>query len=142
VHEILREEIVKRRAPPRSKKRLAIVLVAAAVGSISFEASTIAAENSRKLSGNQIRAKFSGMQLTDEVHFRDVYDRDGTLRSYSMGTRKVGKWAVKKDELCLYYKEPDDGCYEVSLSGDRIEMKPSGLGLSIDGILQTPTDRN
>ena len=32
-----------------------------------------------------IRAKFSGMQLTDEVHWREVYERDGTLRSYSMG---------------------------------------------------------
>jgi hypothetical protein len=123
-------------------KRRVSILVAATLGSISVEASTIAAENSRKLSGNQIRAKFAGMQLTDEVHFRDVYDRDGTLRSYSMGTKKVGKWAIEKDELCLYFKEPDDGCYEVSLSGDRVEMKPSGLGLSIDGILQTPTDRN
>jgi hypothetical protein len=118
------------------------ILVAATLGSISVEAPTIAAENSRKLSGSQIRAKFAGMQLTDEVHFRDVYDRDGTLRSYSMGTKKVGKWAIQKDELCLYFKEPDDGCYEVSLSGDRIEMKPSGLGLSVEGILQTPTDRN
>jgi hypothetical protein len=111
-------------------------------GSISVEVGTIAAENSRKLSGSQIRERFAGMQLTDEVHFRDVYDRDGTLRSYSMGTTKVGKWAVEKDELCLYFKEPDDGCYEVSLSGDRIEMKPSGLGLTMDGILQAPTDRN
>ena len=118
------------------------ILVAATLGSISVEAPTIAAENPRKLSGSQIRAKFAGMQLTDEVHFRDVYDRDGTLRSYSMGTKKVGKWAIQKDELCLYFKEPDDGCYEVSLSGDRIEMKPSGLGLSVEGILQTPTDRN
>jgi hypothetical protein len=118
------------------------ILVAATLGSISVEAPTIAAENSRKLSGSQIRAKFAGMQLTDEVHFRDVYDRDGTLRSYSMGTKKVGKWAIQKDELCLYFKEPDDGCYEVSLSADRIEMKPSGLGLSVEGILQTPTDRN
>lgn len=122
-------------------KRVSI-LVAATLGSISVEAPTIAAENSRKLSGSQIRAKFAGMQLTDEVHFRDVYDRDGTLRSYSMGTKKVGKWQIQKDELCLYFKEPDDGCYEVSLSGDRIEIKPSGLGLSVEGILQTPTDRN
>jgi hypothetical protein len=56
--------------------------------------------------------------------------------------KKIGKWAIEKDELCLYFKEPDDGCYEVWLSKDRIEMKPSGLGLSIQGILQTPTDRN
>ena len=123
-------------------RKLTKIITVAAVASISTEVSPIAAENSQKLSGNQIRAKFAGMQLTDEVHFRDVYDRDGTLRSYSMGTTRVGKWAVEKDELCQYFKEPDDGCYEVSLSGDRIEMKPSGLGLTIDGILQRPTDRN
>jgi hypothetical protein len=122
-------------------KGLVTILAAAALGSVSFEVSPVAAENLQKLSGAQIRAKFAGIQLTDEVHFRDVYDRDGTLRSYSLGTKRVGKWAVEKDELCQYFREPDDGCYEVSLSGDRIEMKP-GLGLTIDGILQTPTDRN
>jgi hypothetical protein len=123
-------------------KRPVTVLVAATLGSISVETSTIAAETSRKLSGSQIRARFTNMQVTDEVHFRDVYDRDGTLRSYADGKKRVGKWTIKKDELCVYFKEPDDGCYEVSLSGDRIEMKPAGLGLSIEGILQTPTDRN
>jgi hypothetical protein len=112
------------------------------VASIPPWVSAVAAENSQKLSGNQIRAKFTGMQLTDEVHWRYVYDRDGTLRSYSMGTTKVGKWAVEKDELCLYLEEPDDGCYEVSLSGKSIEMKPSGLGLTLEGVLQKPADRN
>jgi hypothetical protein len=145
VHDILREEIVKRRVPRESKatvKRLVIIFAAATLGSISVEVSSIAAENSRKLSGSQIRERFIGKQLTDEVHFRDVYDRDGTLRSYSDGKGKVGKWTIEKDELCVYFKEPDDGCYEVWLSGERIEMKPSGLGLSIEGILQPPTDRN
>lgn len=123
-------------------KELVTILVAATLGSISFQVSPVAAENSRKLSGSQIRERFAGKQLTDEVHFRDVYDRDGTLRSYSMGTKRVGKWTIAKDELCQYFREPDDGCYEVSLSGDRIEMKPAGLGLRIEGILQTPTDRN
>ena len=123
------------------KKSLKMI-AAAIVASISLWVSAVAGENSQKLSGSQIRAKFTGMQLTDEVHWRYVYDRDGRLRSYSMGTKKVGKWAVKKDELCLYLKEPDDGCYEVSLSGERIEMKPSGLGLTLEGVLQTPADRN
>jgi hypothetical protein len=121
-------------------KKVVVILAAAIQGSISFEIGPASAENLQKLSGAQIRARFAGMQLTDEVHFRDVYDRNGTLRSYSMGTEKIGKWVVEKDELCVYFKEADDGCYEVSLSGDRIEMKPSGLGLSIEGILQTPTD--
>ncbi len=123
-------------------KKLLKMIAAAVVASTSIELSAAAAENAQKLSGSQIRAKFAGMQLTDEVHWRYVYARDGTLRSYSMGTKKVGKWAVEKDELCLYLKEPDDGCFEVSLSGNRIEMKPSGLGLSLEGVLQTPADRN
>jgi hypothetical protein len=117
------------------------MLVVATMVSILLESSPVAADGVRKLSGTQIRAKFAGMQLTDEVHWREVYDRDGTLRSYSMGTKKVGKWAVEKDELCVYLNEPDDGCYEVSLSGKRIEMKPSGLGATIEGVLQTPADR-
>src|SRR5947207_4264713 len=108
------------------------IVTAAITASISIEAGAIAAETSQKLSGAQIRTKFAGMQLTDEVHFRDVYDRDGTLRSFSMGTKKVGKWKVEKDELCLYLNEPEDGCYEVSLSGQYIEMKPSGLGGSLE----------
>ncbi len=123
------------------KKSLKMI-AAAIVASISLWVSAVAGENSQKLSGSQIRAKFSGMQLTDEVHWRYVYDRDGSLRSYSMGTKKVGKWAIEKDELCLYLQERDDGCYEVSLSGNRIEMKPSGLGLTLEGVLQTPADRN
>jgi hypothetical protein len=123
-------------------KKLWKIVAAAALASISVTVSAVAAENFQKLSGAQIRAKFAGMQLTDEVHWRYVYDREGRLRSYAMGTKKVGKWAVEKDELCLYFKEPDDGCYEVSLSGKRIEMKPSGVGLTLEGVLQTPADRN
>ena len=122
-------------------RTLATVLAAAALGLISFETDA-AAEKLQRLSGAQIRAKFVAMQLTDEVHWRYVYDRDGTLRSYSMGTKKAGTWAIEKDELCLYVKERDDGCYEVSLSGERIKMKPSGLGLSVEGVLQTPVDRH
>jgi hypothetical protein len=62
-------------------KKLETILTAAILGSVLFEVSPVAAENSRKLSGAQIRATFTGMQLTDEVHWRYVYDRGGTLRS-------------------------------------------------------------
>jgi hypothetical protein len=60
-------------------------------GSVALDAGFVDAEGLRKLSGHQIRAKLAGMQLTGEVHYRFVYDRDGTLRSYSMGVKKVGK---------------------------------------------------
>ena len=91
-------------------------------------------DTSKKLSGAQIRAAFAGMQLTDDVHWRDVYERDGTLRSFSMGTKKIGRWAVEHDELCLYFNDSDDGCYDVSRAGARITMMPSGLGLGFEGV--------
>src|SRR5215472_13245355 len=118
-------------------KARATLLAAATIGSIVVGVSGALAEGSG-LSGVQIRTRFAGMQLTDEVHYRFAYDRDGTLRSYAMGVKKVGRWVIQKDELCLYLQEPDDGCYEVSLAGNTVEMKPTGLGGTIDGVLQTP----
>jgi hypothetical protein len=109
---------------------------AATVGLALLGAGAAAAENPKRLSGAEIRARLAGMQLTDEVHYRFVNERDGTLRSYSMGVKMVGTWVVEKDELCLYLGESDDVCYQVTLSGDRIEVTPSGLGGTLDGIVQ------
>ena len=122
------------------KKALRLV-VAATIGLALFEVGRVAADTLNKLSGAQIRARLAGMQLTDEVHYRFVYERDGTLRSYSMGMKKVGKWTVEKDDLCLYLGESDDGCYQVTLAGEQVEMTPTGLGGTVDGVLQ-PADRN
>lgn len=105
-------------------------------GLVSFHARLAAAEGMKTLTGEQIRARFTGKQLTDEVHYRFVYEPDGTLRSYSMGVKKIGKWRVTNDELCLDLGEADDGCYRVTLSDERIELMPTGLGGSLDGILQ------
>jgi hypothetical protein len=74
------------------------------------------AEDLTKLSGTQIRTKFSDRQLTDEAHWRDVYQRDGTFRSYSMGKVRTGKWFVHSDDLCLDLPEPDGGRFEVTSS--------------------------
>ncbi|MCC8938132.1 hypothetical protein H8A99_17030 [Bradyrhizobium sp. Arg68] len=118
-----------------------VVAAAAAVGLMLLASDGVAAAGARKLSGAQIRARLAGMQLTDEVHYRLVYERDGTLRSFSMGTKKVGTWSIDNDQLCLRLGDKDDGCYAVTLSGERIELVPSGLGPAFDGIVQ-PADRN
>jgi hypothetical protein len=135
VHEVLQEM-----TSAKLKKALKLI-VAATIGLALFEVGRVAADTPNKLSGAQIRARLAGMQLTDEVHYRFVYERDGTLRSYSMGVKKVGKWTVEKDDLCLYLGESDDGCYQVTLAGERVEMTPTGLGGTVDGVLQ-PADRN
>jgi len=114
---------------------------AVAAGVVAFVvAGGATAENPKKLSGSQIRAKFAGMQLTDEVHWRDVYERDGTLRSYAMGSKKIGKWFIHSDELCLDLPEPDGGCFEVTATGTNFVLTPKGLGSPLEGILQAPPD--
>jgi hypothetical protein len=80
------------------------------------------------------------MEITDSVHGRDVYDRGGTLRSYSMGHTRIGKWLIEGDELCLDLEPPDAGCYEVWRAGKNVELRPTGAGTSLEGVVQRPTD--
>jgi hypothetical protein len=100
---------------------------------------SLAVEQFKKISGPQIRAKFSGMEMTDEVHWREAYERDGSFKSRSMGRMRIGKWLVQKDELCVDVGPgTDSGCYEVWVSGNAVELRPTGLGLSLQGVLQKP----
>ena len=120
-------------------KTMATISMAAVIVLSLVETGTTA-ENFKKLSGGQIRARLAGMQISDEVHWREVYQRDGTLRSYSMGRKQFGKWFIRNDQLCIDLPEPDSGCFEVALSGKSVELKPVGLGLPSEGVLQAPTD--
>jgi hypothetical protein len=121
-------------------KCLIAALISGIGGLAALDVGSLAAENVQKLTGAQLRAKFAGMQLTDEVHYRLVYEHDGTLRSVEPGVKKRGKWVVDKDQLCLYLQEPDDGCYDVALSGKTFTLTPAGLGSSLEGILQPISD--
>jgi hypothetical protein len=116
----------------------------AVVGCALLAASTVlATETFRKLSGSQIRARLAGMELTDEVHWREAYERDGSFMSRSMGRARVGQWQVKDDELCVELTDQaDSGCYEVWLAGTKVELRPTGRGLPVQGVLQKPADRN
>jgi hypothetical protein len=109
------------------------------IGSVAA-AHAAAAENFQKLGGAQIRAKVAGMEITDDVHWADVFERNGTLRSFSMGRNQAGKWRVQKDELCLEQGH-ESGCYEVWLAGNKVELRPKGSGLSREGVLQKPAAR-
>jgi hypothetical protein len=73
----------------------------------------MAAERFQKLSGPQIQSKFAGMETTDGTHWADVYQRNGTLLTYSMGRKTTGKWRVEKNELCIDRGPDDGGCYQV-----------------------------
>jgi hypothetical protein len=102
----------------------------------------LAAEKFQNLGGSQIRAKLVGMEMTDNVHWADVFAPNGELKTYSMGRRKEGKWRIETDELCVDRGKDDGGCYQVWLSGKNVELRREGLPAAFEGVLQRPATRN
>jgi hypothetical protein len=93
----------------------------------------------QKLTGAQIQAKFAGMELTDEVHWGDIYQANGVLVTTEMGRKTTGKWRVQKDQLCLQRStEIGSGCYDVWVSGKNVQMKGKDSTLPLEGVLQRP----
>ena len=103
-------------------------------------AASAAEQKFRKLSGAQIRAAFSGKELSDEVHWYELFEKSGTLFSSSMGRKRTGKWWVEKDQLCVEFENELEKCYEVRLSGKKVELRGEGL-LPSDGVLEQPDGR-
>src|SRR6516165_1995137 len=103
--------------------------------------SATAQEKFHKLKGAQIRAKFSGKELTDQVHWYDFYDRNGTVVSSSMGRKRQGKWWVERDQLCTDVDEDSSvRCYDVLVSGNNVQLRGDGV-LPLDAVLRTPIGR-
>ena len=125
---------------PMVKDMLAVI--GGTLALLAVDGNGVAAEKFQKLSGSQIRAKFTGMEMTDNVHLADVFGANGSLRSYSMGKKKDGKWRVEKDEICVDRGKDDGGCYQVWISGKTVEFRHEGLAASLDGVLQRPAARN
>jgi hypothetical protein len=123
------------------KERLCIIgLACLAVAMLAPGAA--AEEKFQKLKGGQIRAKFAGMELTDNVHWRDLYQRNGTVMSTSMGRKRTGKWQVENDQLCIEFeKEPVPECYDVWLSGKTVELRREG-SLPLQGTLEPSSGSN
>ncbi len=113
----LRAAVPPPRVTPFAYGSTWLMIVFASAGAILSGAA--AAEKFQKLSGAQIRAKLASMAITDEVHWADVYGRDGTLTTFSMGKKSVGKWSVKNDELCHDRAKEFQGCYQVWVSASR-----------------------
>jgi len=124
-----------------TKRRLcATALACLAVAMLGANAA--AEEKFRKLTAGQIRAKLTGMELTDNVHWRDLYQRNGTVMSTSMGRKRTGKWRVEQSQLCIEFeKEPVPKCYDVWLSGKQVELRREGL-LPLQGTLEPSSGRN
>ena len=126
----------------KSTKRRLLVTALACLAVATLGANAAAEEKLQKLTGGQIRAKLTGMELTDNVHWRDLYQRNGTVMSTSMGRKRTGKWRVEQNQLCIEFeKEPIPTCYDVWLAGKQVELRREGL-LPLQGILEPSSGRD
>ena len=70
-----------------AKKQLAAATTAL-LGVFALQPPAAAEPKFQKLTGAQIQAKFPGMELTDEAHWGEVFERNGTLTITSMGHKR------------------------------------------------------
>ena len=129
--------VIIKAAPTTMIKKQMTAAMIVMLGVVAFEASAAAEQKFQRLTGAQIQARFPGMELTDEAHWGEVFERNGTLTITSMGHKSTGKWRVQKDQLCLDTgNEPGGGCYEVWLSGRNVELRNQASNVPLEAILQ------
>ena len=114
-------------------------VVASLIVSVAICSSGAAAEETfQKLTGAQIRGRIAGMEVSDEVHWRDFYDRTGRVTSSSMGHQRTGKWRIEKDQLCVEFEQEMPNCYEVLVRGKRGRLQREGA-LPLEVIIEPPS---
>lgn len=114
----------------------AVVFIASALSAMT---PAQAADTFRKLNDSEIRSKLAGMEITDDVHWAEQYLRDGTLKSFDMGSVTTGKWRAQNGNLCTD-NGADSGCREVWISGNKVELREAD-GFVLEGILQKQQPR-
>ena len=120
-------------------RNVPVIMTGLIISWLFADSGSLRAENFRRIAGTQIQARFSGMELSDDVHWRDSFGQDGTLISQSMGKRRSGKWRVENNRLCIELGTESSGCYEVWLAGTRVEFRREGLdGSILEGRLEKP----
>ena len=120
----------------KSTKRRLLVTALACLAVATLGANAAAEEKLQKLTGGQIRAKLTGMELTDNVHWRDLYQRNvsNSMQSWFCSTRHL---PVRLRPM----KEPIPTCYDVWISGKDVELRREGL-LPLQGTLEPSSGRN
>ena len=117
-------------------------LAASLLIGVMLSVPAIGMEKFRKLTDQQIRARLAGMEITDEVHWSEIYNRDGTLTIWSMAKKRVGKWRVDKGQLCLNIEKREPDCKEVWISGNKVEFRYPGVSMPTEGVLTKQLPRS
>jgi hypothetical protein len=132
--------MMRRNLETQQMKSLAALAALTICGILGCEIGAAADDQFKKLSGTEIRARFAGMEFTDQVHWGEVYESSGELKSEEMGTKRTGNWRIQKDQLCTDYgKEVGSSCYDVWMSGKNVQLRnKESSGIPLEGVLERP----
>ena len=93
----------------------------------------------KQLSAKEIRARIIGNVLTDGVHWRRHFQRNGTLSSTDMGKSNIGRWKIQGNQLCFAVQIREDfDCYEVLASGKEVHLHVEDTGYDLEGRIERP----
>src|SRR4051794_9435942 len=114
----------------------------AVVAALTLTSPVLATETFRQLNGAEIKARFSGKELTDGVHWSMRFGNGGKLTASEAVGRFApaekgstrGTWRVVRDELCLDYGAGGPTCHQVWMSGKNVQLRREGAPPE-DGVL-------
>lgn len=91
-----------------------------------------AADNFKRLSATEIRARIVGKVVTDESHRSDRFEPDGTLKAIELGVSKPGTWKLAGNAMCVVRKarKPVTECFEIWAYRNEIEYRRDGVTLT------------
>ena len=93
----------------------------------------------KKLSAKEIRAQIIGNVLTDGIHWRRHFQRNGTLASFDMGKSNTGRWKIQGNQLCFAVQAGEDfDCYEILASGKEVHLHVEDTGYDLEGRIEKP----
>ena len=118
-----------------------ILGIAAAVAGLAIAlsgAEPASADESRRLSGAEIKRLITGKAVTDEVHYTGHFRRHGVYEGVFMNKHSTGTWAVKGAQLCITRGSEQENCDELWRSGSKLERRKPGLSSIRDTVVILP----
>jgi hypothetical protein len=114
-----------------------LLIAALAAGIFSAPGQAGAADAFRRLTEPQIRSRVIGNVVTDESHWSDRFEANGTLSAMELGKKKPGNWKLRANEMCVtrMAKKAVEECFEIWQSGDQIDYRRDGVVLT-SGVLR------
>lgn len=122
------------------KRLLLIVLV---LQSLEVSGNAYADDKFRRLKATEIKAVIVGKTITDDYHWADVFNEDGTIGGHQLGEPQTGSWKLfKSGQICAVRatshkpKDIEPVCVEIWIRGNEVQYRQGSIVLS-EGILKS-----